>query len=290
MAFYESRGVKQASLHKFDYKGDPFDYIKNFKPKVIPQGTDLATYKQTKAPYVISGEMKAESNGTYKRSNATLLCRDLVFLDYDDIAMGDDEFIEHIAKALFGYAYVLYPTISHTRDKPRYRLVVKPSHKMNESSYKATVKDIADTIGLPFDLSSMTWAQLQGLPVTTGDPQDYQKIVSDGLPYPVAKEPTQAQRAVSSYTPKARTGKSITMRVIDTLLNGFGDEGGRNVAATKFIGLLFNKWVDCDLETAYELTKIANSVTSQPLPLAELDRTFESIARAEIRKRGLGIE
>ena len=51
-------------------------------------------------------------------------------------------------------------------------------------------------------------------------------------------------------------------------------------------GLLFNKWVDCDLETAYELTKIANSVTAEPLPIEEIDRTFTSIARAEYRKRG----
>lgn len=56
--------------------------------------------------------------------------------------------------------------------------------------------------------------------------------------------------------------------------------------ATRFIGLLFNKWVDCDLETAYELTKLANNNTAQPLPIEELDRTFESIARAEYRKRG----
>lgn len=78
----------------------------------------------------------------------------------------------------------------------------------------------------------------------------------------------------------------MTMRIIDTLFNGFGDEGGRNVAVTRFVGLLFNKWVDCDLETAYELTKKANSVTAEPLPIEELDRTFSSIARAEYRKRG----
>lgn len=80
--------------------------------------------------------------------------------------------------------------------------------------------------------------------------------------------------------------RSITMRVIDTLFDGFGDEGGRNVALTRFVGLLFNRWVDCDLETAYELAKIANNVTSKPLPIEELDRTFTSIARAEYRKRG----
>ena len=81
----------------------------------------------------------------------------------------------------------------------------------------------------------------------------------------------------------------MTMRVIDTLLNGFGDEGGRNMALTRFVGLLLNKWVDCDVATAWELTQIANSVTDNPLPSDELERTFESIVKREIRKRGLGL-
>lgn len=158
---------------------------------------------------------------------------------------------------------------------------------MNEEIYKQVVKDIADKIGLPFDLASLTWSQLQGLPITTGVPEDYQHYANRGLDYPVPKNgSTPNQQVVTTYTPRSRSQRSITMRVIDTLFNGFGDEGGCNVALTKFVGLLFNKWVDCDIETAYELTKIANSVTANPLPERELDRTFESIARAEFRKRG----
>ncbi|WP_194088486.1 primase alpha helix C-terminal domain-containing protein, partial [Streptococcus pyogenes] len=52
-------------------------------------------------------------------------------------------------------------------------------------------------------------------------------------------------------------------------------------------GLLFNKWVDCDLETAYELVQIANSVTAKPLPIDEIDTTFRSILDKELRKRGI---
>ncbi|MGZ1425640.1 primase alpha helix C-terminal domain-containing protein, partial [Streptococcus thermophilus] len=68
---------------------------------------------------------------------------------------------------------------------------------------------------------------------------------------------------------------------------GFGDEGGRNVAVTKFVGLLLSKCVNADVATAYELTTIANRVTDNPLPVEELARTFESIVKAEIRKRGI---
>lgn len=212
----------------------------------------------------------------------------MIFLDYDDIKETAESFTEAVSSALFGYSYILYPTIKHTAEKPRFRLVVKPSHNMQESTYKQVVKEIADKIGLPFDMASLTWSQLQGLPVTTGDPEEYQKIVERGLDYPVeavlARAPTGGIK--TEYTPRRKNGRSITMRIIDTLLNGFGDEGGRNVAVTRFVGLLFNKWVDCDLETAYELTKIANSVTADPLPIEELDRTFTNIAKAEYRKRG----
>lgn len=76
------------------------------------------------------------------------------------------------------------------------------------------------------------------------------------------------------------------MRVLDTLSNGYGGEGGRNIELTRFVGLLLSQAVDASLEEAYELAKIANNVTDDPLPLKELDRTFESVAKKEYRKRG----
>lgn len=285
MAVYESKGFSSI-LRPYKGKLEPFEYIANFSPLVVPEGAEIAEYKRTQAPYCLSGKVTPEKNGTYKRNNTSLVYRDLIFLDYDEINTGID-LPKIVSDALFGYSYIIYPTIKHTAENPRYRLVVKPSGIMNEESYKQVVKEIADKIGLPFDMASLTWSQLQGLPVTTGGPSEYQKIVEHGLDYPVPKvEPRAKQEATERYKPRASGQRSMTMRIIDTLFNGFGDEGGRNVAVTRFVGLLFNKWVDCDLETAYELAKIANSVTAEPLPIEELDRTFSSIARAEFRKRG----
>jgi len=285
VAVYESKGFSSI-LRPYKGKLEPFEYIANFSPLVVPEGADIAEYKRTQAPYCLSGKVTPEKNGTYKRNNTSLVYRDLIFLDYDEINTGID-LPKIVSDALFGYSYIIYPTIKHTAENPRYRLVVKPSGIMNEESYKQVVKEIADKIGLPFDMASLTWSQLQGLPVTTGGPSEYQKIVEHGLDYPVPKvEPRAKQEATERYKPRASGQRSMTMRIIDTLFNGFGDEGGRNVAVTRFVGLLFNKWVDCDLETAYELAKIANSVTAEPLPIEELDRTFNSIARAEFRKRG----
>lgn len=287
MTIYESRGFGSL-LYPYKGKLEPFEYISKFRPLEVPKGIDLEEYKRTQAPYCLSGKVMPEKNGSYKRNNGSLIYRDLIFLDYDDIETGVN-LPKIVSERLSEYSYIIYSTIKHTAEKPRYRLVVKPSHTMNEATYKEVIRKIANKIRLPFDLASLTWSQLQGLPVTTGDPDNYLRYVNRGKDYPVpkARQNRTTQKSATPYTPKTSGKKSITMRVVDTLLHGFGDEGGRNVALTRFVGLLLNRLVDCDVETAYELTQIANSVTSSPIPAKELDRTFESIVRAEIRKRGV---
>ena len=283
MPIYESVGFGN-DLNLFDKKA-PFDYIAEFRPMRVPQGANIDDFKRNSAPYCIAGCVKRDENGNYKRNNASLLYRDLIFLDYDELENNID-FPRVVHEALQGYSYIIYPTIKHTKEKPRYRLVVRPSDKMDEQTYKQTVQEIANKIGLPFDNTSLTWSQLQGLPVTTGDPNNYERIVNRGRSYPVANTVTDSQEP-HYHTPRQSGNNTITMRVLDTLLHGFGDEGGRNVAVTKFVGLLLSKCVNADVATAYELTTIANRVTDNPLPVEELARTFESIVKAEIRKRGI---
>ena len=283
MPIYESKGFGN-DLNLFDKKA-PFDYIAEFRPITVPKGVKIDDFKRNSAPYCIAGMVKQDENGNYKRNNASLIYRDLIFLDYDELEASVG-FPRVVNNALHGYSYIIYPTIKHTKEKPRYRLVVKPSDAMTEQTYKQTVQEIADKIGLPFDSTSLTWSQLQDLPVTTGDPANYEKIVNRGRDYPVANTVTASQKP-HYRTPRKSGNKTITMRVLDTLLHGFGDEGGRNVAVTKFVGLLLSKCVNADVATAYELTTIANRVTDNPLPVEELARTFESIVKAEIRKRGI---
>ena len=283
MPIYESVGFGN-DLNLFDKKA-PFDYIAEFRPMRVPQGANIDDFKRNSAPYCIAGCVKRDENGNYKRNNASLLYRDLIFLDYDELE-NNIVFPRVVHEALQGYSYIIYPTIKHTKEKPRYRLVVRPSDKMDEQTYKQTVQEIANKIGLPFDNTSLTWSQLQGLPVTTGDPNNYERIVNRGRSYPVANTVTASQKP-HYRTPRKSSNKTITMRVLDTLLHGFGDEGGRNVAVTKFVGLLLSKYVKADIPTAYELTMIANRVTDKPLSSNEIDRTFRSILTLEMRKRGI---
>ncbi len=178
MTIYEARGFSN-TLHPFD-KLEPFEYIARFKPLIIPKGANIEEYKRTQAPYCLSGKVKPDTNGSYKRNNASLVYRDLIFLDYDEIETGVD-FPKIVSEALSAFSYIIYPTIKHTAEKQRFRLVIKPSNMMNEAVYKKTVTEIAEKLGLPYDTSSLTWSQLQGLPVTTGDPADYQIIVNRGV-------------------------------------------------------------------------------------------------------------
>ena len=283
MPIYESKGFGN-DLNLSDKK-TPFDYIAEFRPRTVPKGVKIDDFKRNLAPYCIAGMVKQDENGNYKRNNASLIYRDLIFLDYDELEASTD-FPSVVENALHGYSYIIYPTIKHTKEKPRYRLVVKPSDAMDEQIYRQAVQEIAGKIGLPFDSTSLTWSQLQGLPVTTGDPADYEKIINRGRDYPVAKI-VMANQKPHYHTPRQSGNKTITMRVLDTLLHGFGDEGGRNVAVTKFVGLLLSKYVKADIPTAYELTMIANRVTDKPLSSNEIDRTFRSILTSEMRKRGI---
>lgn len=282
MPIYEARGFSN-TLHCYRGKLEPFEYIARFKPLIVQEGVSVDEYKRNHAPYCISGDITANLHGTYKRNNTSLVYRDLIFLDYDDIPTTAEGFKKLVWQALKSYSYILYQTIKHTAQKPRYRLVVKPNHKMDEISYKGTIKEIAEKIGLPFDLSSLTWSQLQGLPVTRYSSKEFDRVVNYGRPYPVKLGKEVKREVTQPYQPKSKT---ITMRVLDTLLNGYGEEGGRNMSATRFIGLLLSKYVNCDINTAYELAEVANSVTTQPLAQHELDTIFKSIAKAEIRKRG----
>ena len=166
--------------------------------------------------------------------------------------------------------------------------MVKPSEPMNKETYKSVVTEIAEKIGLMYDTASLTWSQLQGLPVTVWKSDDYVKTVHRGKDYPVPKyEVTTIKKAnTKGYSIRSpNEQKSPTVRIIETLFNGFGEEGGRNNACASFVGMLFNRYVNFDIETAYELTIMANNNTPEPLPEEELDNTFKSIAKKEYSTR-----
>lgn len=113
MAVYESKGFSSI-LRPYKGKLEPFEYIANFSPLVVPEGADIAEYKRTQAPYCLSGKVTPEKNGTYKRNNTSLVYRDLIFLDYDEINTGID-LPKIVSDALFGYFLISFIPQSNTR-------------------------------------------------------------------------------------------------------------------------------------------------------------------------------
>ena len=294
MSIYEAMGVTNRLLYLYDDKpseqlsAEPFEYVAEFPALEVPEGMDIEKFKKNHAPYCISGKVKKDKDDAYRRNDTNLIYRDLIFLDYDNITLSSEEFKATVERAIGDYSYIIYPTIKHTEEKPRFRLVVKPSEPMNKETYKSVVTEIAEKIGLMYDTASLTWSQLQGLPVTVGKSDDYVKTVHRGKDYPVPKYEASTIKKASTKGYSIRSPneqKSLTVRIIETLFNGFGEEGGRNNACASFVGMLFNRYVNFDIETAYELTIMANNNTPEPLPEEELDNTFKSIAKKEYSTR-----
>lgn len=77
---------------------------------------------------------------------------------------------------------------------------------------------------------------------------------------------------------------SKTAKLFEQVVFGLGDKGGRNNALASFVGGLLMRGVDVD--AAYLLAKIANHYTPDSLPADELNRTFESMVRKEMDRRG----
>lgn len=294
MSIYEAMGVTNRLLYLYNDKpseqlsAEPFEYVAKFPALEVPEGMDIEKFKKNHAPYCISGKVKKDKDDAYRRNDTNLIYRDLIFLDYDNITLSSEEFKATVERAIGDYSYIIYPTIKHTEEKPRFRLVVKPSEPMNKETYKSVVTEIAEKIGLMYDTASLTWSQLQGLPVTVGKSDDYVKTIHEGEDYPVPKYEASTIKKASTNGYSIRSPserKSPTVRIIETLFNGFGEEGGRNNACASFVGMLFNRYVNFDIATAYQLTVMANNNTPEPLPEEELDNTFKSIAKKELTNR-----
>lgn len=97
-----------------------------------------------------------------------------------------------------------------------------------------------------------------------------------------SKQPKELMNFTTDYSRGEFSSK--TAKLFEQVVFGFGDKGGRNNALASFVGGLLVRGVDVD--ATYLLAKIANHYTTDSLPADELDRTFESMVRKEMDRRG----
>ena len=78
--------------------------------------------------------------------------------------------------------------------------------------------------------------------------------------------------------------KVSNVDLLETLANGLGDKGLRNKTLAGLIGAILFRGVD--QRAAYQLAMMANKNTPDPLPEDEVNRTFKSMLRRDIRNGG----
>lgn len=97
-----------------------------------------------------------------------------------------------------------------------------------------------------------------------------------------SKQPKEPMSFTTDYSRGEFSSK--TAKLFEQVVFGLGDKGGRNNALASFVGGLLMRGVDVD--ATYLLAKIANHYTPDSLPVDEVDRTFESMVRKEMDRRG----
>ncbi|QDR72154.1 DNA primase [Limosilactobacillus reuteri] len=78
--------------------------------------------------------------------------------------------------------------------------------------------------------------------------------------------------------------RNSTTDLLETIANGLGDKGMRNKTLAGMIGALLFRGVNA--QAAYQLAMICNENTLDPLPEEEVNRTFQSMLKRDMRNGG----
>ena len=195
MPIYIEKGFKTARPNELLIKTSPFVWLQEYEPKIIQQKKNeddvsfLERLKKLKEKqeYFISGSIEPynEEKNKWRRVSDDIMKRDLIIIDYDDIDTDTATFIEQVKSALPNTAFIFYPSLRYTDNKPRMRVVIEPSRPLVKYEYEMIGLEIAKKIGLPYDPSFTTWTQLQGLPVITTLNKEHPLQVVEGQKYPI---------------------------------------------------------------------------------------------------------
>ena len=163
---------------------DPFNYIYHYTP--LRTGIEKDS-KINEAEYFFAGEIEPDEEGRLLRNKESIKSKSLISIDYDDIGgVTEQEAKILIHRALKKYNYYLYPTFSAKATEPRFRLIIQPSREMKPEEYQIMVRKITDLIELPYDLSSESSSQLQGLPIINNNNKSIQPVKNNtGVAYPI---------------------------------------------------------------------------------------------------------
>lgn len=213
---YISKGFKTNELTGVN-ADDPIQWLIDYNP-ILLTDFDINHKGETnnakgKIDYILSGEMNKNGDGKFTRSDKNLLNKNLIILDYDDLEeMSRVDFLDHIDKTLNEYTYIVYETVRSRPGGRRFRLILEPDRPYTKEENKSLIEEVANLIGLPFDTSSITWSQLQGLPCVFN--KDDKPTINYGYPYEV-KVDIQANKktVVTSNKQTELNSRSTTLTI-----------------------------------------------------------------------------
>ena len=111
------RKLSKASM-ELKYSADDYEYLARVERQKVDQA------------YFISGYIQPNENGTLKRNNDSLVRRDLICMDYDELSITHEAFNSLLENVLKEYSFVTYPTIKSTDVHPRMRVIIKPNRPL----------------------------------------------------------------------------------------------------------------------------------------------------------------
>lgn len=198
---YKQIGTTTNKLTKVNHKLSPFETLAITPVDIIEDNENKENYKHYKATQFVSGEFSEEEHKPIIRNNENLYYRDLIIIDIDEIELNSTQAINLIERELQEFKYLLYATLNHTEDKPRFRLVLEPTKKMNENEYKATIIHIMALLNMNFDEHSFTWSQPQGTPITTNSNSNNYVFIKklQGNKFPVQQPKQEYFQYSNSY-------------------------------------------------------------------------------------------
>lgn len=235
------------------------------KPKIGSKNSNYA---------FVGGEVKEW------RNNKNTVNRSLLTIDIDDIP-GDVDVYSQVSQNFY-YAFALYSTHNHSKDAPRYRLVIpidKP-YELSPEAYRGVIQHVCGEILKIdyYDHASEVLSQLMYFP-TTETPSEYEMHYQDEEVFKLSSIlgdieiiPTEEIR------PKENT---YWINVLSGLSEGEGK--GRDSTAASLLGHLLRRYVDPYV--AYELMVCWNERNNPPLEQKDLQRIFKSILSSEMQRR-----
>lgn len=250
-------------------------YADSFKKEHHIKYSDLV--KKLSIPIISSNKYErgvflagTNSNGNKIRNDANMIDRNILILDYDDLA-DDIDFLETVNNKLANVAYMIYSTFNHTYKGNRYRLLIPISKPIKADLYRGAIKIFGELIGMPYDKASEVPSQAMTYSVKQNKESEFVFRYND-KPIP---DYDFLMNAIKQHKPRNTSDTRRTQAFWDDIAEGVVN-GSRNQTLTSLIGLLLAKNVGDKL--AYSLAYSYNqTLCNPPITDKELNKIFASI-------------